>query len=220
MRRSRSTIRVVAVSRRCSRPAAQARSPDAGTAATSTDPRWARPCFSLASARAGPPYGYRGCGRSQVQYPVPPASGVAELARRRGPAHRISTMLIQARFNADQRGLAGAIRSEQGEDLAGADFEREMIHDRAAVVALRDALNFEHGIPTGGGVPGDRRRPAACPSDGREPQFGRILSRTAGAERQAGAGGWRRSQRSLGMRVAHRGQAEPGKRARSVAGAV
>jgi hypothetical protein len=47
--------------------------------------------------------------------------------------------------HADERGLAGAVGPEQGEDLAGADVEADVVDDRAAVVDLADVADLEHG---------------------------------------------------------------------------
>src|SRR5262249_57266925 len=44
----------------------------------------------------------------------------------------------------DQRGLAAAVRSDDADAVAATDAGRELRHDRAIVVALADAIGFDH----------------------------------------------------------------------------
>ncbi len=46
--------------------------------------------------------------------------------------------------HADERRLAGAVGSQQGEDLARPDLERHVVHDRPAIEGLDDVADFEH----------------------------------------------------------------------------
>src|SRR5439155_5946989 len=62
----------------------------------------------------------------------------------------------------DERGLAGAVGAEQGEDLARRHVERDAVHDRAPVVALQYVADFEHGIPRGVGRGGPGRGPTGA----------------------------------------------------------
>ncbi len=51
---------------------------------------------------------------------------------------------LHARDRAQQRGLAGAVRSHQGHDLAGGDLERDAVQHLDAAVAAGEILDREH----------------------------------------------------------------------------
>ena len=51
----------------------------------------------------------------------------------------------QAGDQIEQRGLAGAVRPDQGVDFAGADLQARIGHGANAAEGLRDAAHLEHG---------------------------------------------------------------------------
>ena len=51
----------------------------------------------------------------------------------------------QADGHVERRGLPGAVRTEQADDLAGADLDADASHDRTAPVRLRELLRAQRG---------------------------------------------------------------------------
>src|SRR5262249_13765628 len=69
------------------------------------------------------------------------ADAVAALARRAALDHDAAgARLEQAEHDPDQRGLAGAVRAEHGEQLAGLQLEAEILEERAVAEAEREIL--------------------------------------------------------------------------------
>ena len=66
-------------------------------------------------------------------------------------AHGAARRLEQRRQHLDRRRLAGAVRAEEREDLAGLDLERHVVDGADGFVGLRvaedlaQALHFDHG---------------------------------------------------------------------------
>src|SRR3546814_6881868 len=57
-----------------------------------------------------------------------------------------SSDLDQSADDADQRGLAGAVRAEQGEDLAGPDFQVDILQRlKARIVSFRQVRDRDDG---------------------------------------------------------------------------
>ena len=77
-----------------------------------------------------------------------PALDLERLAHRIVAEHADAAVrdLGQAEHHQDGRGLAGAVRPEQAEDLAARDRERDAVHGRGAAVALGEALRLDDGV--------------------------------------------------------------------------
>jgi hypothetical protein len=50
-----------------------------------------------------------------------------------------------AQHHVDHRGLARAVGADQGHDLAGRDFEGDLVHRGQGAVALAELLDLQHG---------------------------------------------------------------------------
>ena len=55
----------------------------------------------------------------------------------------------QADDHVERRGLAGAVRTQQADDLAGAHFQRQVLDDLAGTVALGQVSRAQHGLGHG-----------------------------------------------------------------------
>ena len=71
---------------------------------------------------------------------------------------RAGGRLLEAGDHAQHGGLAAARRPEEGDELAGADIEVEVLHDGGCAEGFLDVLDGEEGV-----------RPSCC-----FPQFGRL----------------------------------------------
>ena len=118
--------RLGAARRRCSRPV----SPKKSARSSGT---WARPRRVSSSARF--PARRRPVARGRD----------TEHASLAGEARQ------QARDRQQGGRLAGAVRPQQRDDLTREHLEVDLVHDRHAVVARREATQFEHGRGRGGG---------------------------------------------------------------------
>ena len=103
----------------------------------------------------------QGRGVAQVverRHVVVEADGVGQIADQALDLERLARRIVaehadgagghlgQAQHHQNGRGLAGAVRPEQAEDLAAPDRERDVVHGRDAAVALGQTLRLDDGV--------------------------------------------------------------------------
>src|SRR6185369_10941594 len=93
-----------------------------------------------------------------------------------GDPHRPARRRKDARHDAHRRRLAGAVRTEEPDDLALVDGERDATHGFDRPEALRDVLDFDHRPRRHGG---HRYRAAERSRNSDGPTWSRLVMRTA-----------------------------------------
>ena len=112
----------------------------------------------MSASRCSPRYPSRKCSATVRPKNTPRPSGTWAMPSRaraggRPPgdvgavdADRARHRAHEARDRSQRGRLAGTVGAEQGDDLAGADVEVELAHDRRRVVAGRQRFELEHRV--------------------------------------------------------------------------